>query len=114
MRQLTINGDEHPFRLELGAMRLYAVKKGIKKAKTKDLPDLIQEADIITDYPILIWAGLKAGPTPEQERFDHSVEDVEQWLEDDPAAFDRAMDMINEDSEGPEPEGNEKEASAKT
>lgn len=116
MKELKINGTAYPFRLELGGMRLYAIKKGLKKVKTKDLPDLIQDADMIEDYPILIWAGLKAGPKPEEDRFEHDVEEVKQWLEEDPAAFDRAMDMINEDSEAEPPEsleaGNGQEAKA--
>lgn len=106
MRKLNINGKEYPFRLELGGMRLYAIKKGLKKIKTKDLGEMMTEADMIEDYPIMIWAGLKAGPGPDQDKFDHTVPEVKEWLENDPAAFDRAIDLINEDMEAPE--GNEK------
>lgn len=97
---LKINGTEYPFRLELGAMRLFAIKSGKKKIKTQDLGTLITEADIVEEYPILIWAGLKAGDSG----FTASVEDVSSWLEEDPAAFDRAMDLMNDDTEAPEPE----------
>lgn len=106
--KLKINGKEYPFRLELGAMRLFAVKTGKKKIKTQDLGKLMTEADIIEEYPVMIWAGLKAGDSS----FNRSVKDVSKWLEEDPAAFDRAMDLMNEDMETPE--GNvKKKAKAK-
>lgn len=100
---LTINGNEYPFRLELGAMRLFAIKSGKKKIKTQDLGKLMTEADIVEEYPILIWAGLKAGDSS----FDGSIEDVTSWLEEDPAAFDRAMDLMNDDTDPPETEDGE-------
>jgi len=98
MNKLNINGNKHPFRLELGGLRLYALKKGLKKVKTKDLPQVMEDADIIEDYPILIWAGLKSGPAPGEERFKETPDTVAKWLEEDPSAFDRAIDMINEDT----------------
>lgn len=100
--KLKINEKEYPFRLELGALRLFAIKAGKKKVKTQDLGSLMSEADIIDEYPILIWAGLKAGGS-----FTHSVKDVSTWLEEDPAAFDRAIDLINEDTEAEEVEESE-------
>lgn len=95
--ELKINGKSYPFRLELGAMRLFALKTGKKKIKTQDLGKLMTEADIIDEYPVLIWAGLKAGDSS----FSATVKDVGKWLEDDPAAFDRAMDLMDEDRAGP-------------
>lgn len=106
--ELQINGNTYPFRLELGAMRLFAIKTGKKKIKTQDLGKLMTEADIIEEYPVLIWAGLKAGGP-----FTGSIEDVSKWLEDDPAAFDRAMDLISEDNEAPESGNDNKKAKAK-
>lgn len=108
MAQLKINGTSYPFRLELGGLRLYAIKKGLSKIKTKDIPAMMQDADMIEDYPVLIWAGLKSGPTPEEERFTSTPEDVKAWLEEDPSAFDRAMELINDDQTGPEPDEGKK------
>lgn len=100
---LTINGEEYPFRLELGATRLFAMKTGKKKIKTRDLGEMMKDIELIDEYPVLIWAGLKAGGG-----FKHSVEEVTKWLENDPAAFDRAMDLINGKDEVEEGSGKDK------
>lgn len=106
MKTLKINGKEYPFKLELGAVRLYAIKQGIKKVKSKDIMTLMTEADIIADYPVLIWAGLKTGASRDN-KFTETPETVRKWLDDEPQAFDDAVEMIQDDNEVPEFEGKE-------
>lgn len=91
---IAVKGKEYPFRLELGASRLYAIKKGIKKFKTIDIQKEIMNADLIEDYPILLWAGLKAG-APTDQPFPHDLKEVRAWVDQDPGLLDRMIDIVN-------------------
>lgn len=116
MSRLVFGQKEYNFKLHLSALRLYAMEQGMEKFKTKDIPEVMQEADLIHDYPVMIWAGLKVGADDVGRTFDNSVEEVKEWLKDHPSTFDRAVELINEDAdagEAPESLGNSEKVKSK-
>lgn len=106
MAKLIFDNKEYPFRLELSAMAIYAEKKGIEELKTRDLGELMADADLLKDYPLLIWAGMKVGADEAGRTFVESPEVIKKWLRENPYQFDRAVNLINGDTKAPE-SGNE-------
>ena len=86
IKEINIGGQLRPVKFNLNAISSFG------KVNNLSYSDIIQldESRMRIDHLIsLTWAGLKEGARLSGQKFDHSLEDVGEWLTDDmTAAFD--------------------------
>lgn len=79
MEYFIIGGQKRPFRGDVGAIRKFAEKKGVK-----DLTKIDEALDGITfdDLFDLIYLTLKSGAKAEKSEFKYTFEEVQEWVDD--------------------------------
>lgn len=106
---VNIEGEEYPFLLGRGALRLYARKKGFMETKTKDLDSMIMDATM-DDQDMISWFAFKVACSATGKKFKYDFEEFQKVLDENPHVIDAIDDLQAEQT--PDIEGTEKNMKA--
>lgn len=108
---VTINGEEYPYLMGRGAIRLYCRKKGVADVGMQDLGKVLRE-QTTEDNDLLNYLCIKAGCSLEGKTFDMTYDEFTDLLDEQPHLVDEMDRIAMEQSPQPEqisgatPEGN--------
>ncbi len=89
---ITIDGEEYPYLMGRGAIRLYCRKKGVADVGMQDLGTVLKE-QTTEDNDLLNYFCLKAGCSSEGTKFPYTIEEFIDLLDQNPHLVD-VMDRI--------------------
>lgn len=92
MNTITINEKEYSFRFSFVAIRKFCALTGMKFQDLGEIgPDHILE---------ILYAGLYGGARRDKVQFTLTLEDLENWLDENFSRMDEIMSMVSYDMQG--------------
>jgi len=91
MRRIKIGGETRPVKFGFNA---YAEFGEITHRALADIENIGPKTMTLKDSIVLCYAGLKEGARKEGNEFPHTVEDVGDWLDDEPTAVAEIIEIF--------------------
>jgi hypothetical protein len=88
---MEINGKKYVFRFKYKALKEFLIKTGIT------LSDLGNETTMTLYAGEMLFYGLKSGAEFAKEKFDLTLDDVINWIDEDSGNLAKAMEALNTD-----------------
>ena len=86
---ININDKQMNVRFSYKALKNFTDKTGLGLTELGNIS--------IGHIGILMWCGLKSGAQHNKEKFEHTIDDCENWLDDDMSLMSQVMDALTQD-----------------
>lgn len=89
IHEIQIGGQTRPVKFGMNTMALFGDMTGYRLAQMQSLGSDLTMKDVI----ILMWCGLKEGARKQGDQFSATIEDVGDWIDDDPGSIAGMMNI---------------------
>jgi len=89
-KNVEIGGKQRPVKFGFAALMEFTEANGYTMA---DL-DTLGESMKLKDALFLVWCGLKHGARVEKQAFEETIEEVADWLDDQPEAMENVLNVF--------------------
>lgn len=91
-KNVEIGGKLRPVKFGFAALMEFTEANGYTMA---DL-DTLGESMKLKDALFLVWCGLKHGARVEKQAFEQTIEEVADWLDDQPEAMENVLNVFSQ------------------
>lgn len=91
-KNVKVGGEDRPVKFGFAALMEFTEENGLSMAELENLGDNMRLKDAL----FLVWVGLKHGARVEKKPFTYTVEEVADWLDDDPGAMERVLEVFGQ------------------
>jgi len=92
MDYLNAGGEQRPFRFSWRALTKLAAELGVKEVLKLDE---VLESPHFEHIPLIIFFGVESGCRKEKVDFTISLDDVNDWIDDDMSLIQRSTELLN-------------------
>lgn len=92
IKNVEIGGKQRPVKFGFAALMEFTEANGYTMA---DL-DTLGESMKLKDALFLVWCGLKHGARVEKQAFEETIEEVADWLDDQPEAMENVLNVFSQ------------------
>ena len=91
VKYVEIGGEERPVKFGFAALMEFTEENGYTMADLDNLGENMKLKDAL----FLVWCGLKHGARVEKKPYSYSIEEVADWLDEQPEAMDKVLNVFS-------------------
>ena len=91
VKYVEIGGEERPVKFGFAALMEFTDENGYTMADLDNLGENMKLKDAL----FLVWCGLKHGARVEKKPYSYSIDDIADWLDEQPEAMEKVLNVFS-------------------